>query len=262
MFVTIINDCRDGNTMGRQSIRIANLFPGAQIIPVGISNYVEIEAAGNLIDMLDASDGKEGVILVNSAPRQKKKWLNGTPFGYFKYKNVLVITTVDGYCLSLIKKLGLVKEIFLTDVKTVVTKVCELGKITEEERDRIAKTQFRSYDYMPRLARWLMDGIEIPHEVYSLEHVDDAPKAVWLIDNFGNAKTTVFPEEIGFEAGKTLQTKIGELTCYTQMKDVAVGTKALIIGSSGIGTKRFVEIIVLGGRAVDEFKLQTGQEIF
>ena len=258
MFVTIINDCTDGNTMGRQATRIATLFPHVAINMVGINNYVEIEAAGNLVDMLDASNGEEGVILVNSAPRHKKKWPNGTPFAYFRHGKTLVVTTIDGYCLSLVKKLGLVKEIMLTDVATVAYAMHEEGHIDKTLADQIATTQFRSYDYMPRLARWVEDGFVVPHEVYSVENVADVPQSVWLIDNFGNAKTTILPEEIGFKPGKKIKTKIGEFTCQTQMRDVAVGDSALIVGSSGIKDKRFVELIVLGGRAGEVYRLKPG----
>lgn len=262
MFVTIINDCRDGNTMGRQATRLATLFLGAQISTVGINDYVEIEAAGNLIDMLDAANGEEGIILLNAAPRHKKKWPNGTPFGYFRYKKTLVVTTIDGYALSLVKKLGLTKDIFITDVKTVVDAMFAAGHIDQQLHDQIATTQFRSFDYMPRLARWVMDGIDVPNNIYSLNEVEDVPQAIWLIDNFGNAKTTILPEEIDFKPSKKIKTKFGEIECFTQMRDVAVGTSALIIGSSGIKDKRFVELIVLGGRAVDKYNLSSGMNIF
>lgn len=248
--------------MGRQIIRLATLFPNAVVSSVGINNYKEIEAAGNLIDMLDAGNGEEGVVLVNAAPRQKKKWPNGTPFAYFWYKKTLVVITIDGYCLSLVKKLGLVKEVMLTDVPTVTSAMAAQNHIAKDLAEHIAKTQFRSFDYMPRLAKWVMEGYNVPHEIYSLDNIDDAPKAVWLIDNFGNAKTTLLPEEIGFEAGKKIQTKYGELTCHTRMKDVAIGDSAIIIGSSGIDETRFIELIVLGGRADETFHIESGSEIF
>lgn len=262
MFVTIINDCHDGNTMGRQTTRLATLFPNTYISTVGINNYTEIEAAGNLIDMLDASNGEEGVILVNAAPRHKKKWENGTPFGYFRYKKTLVVSTIDGEALSLVKKFGLTKEIYLTDIPTVAAALCESGHIDTTLRDQIIHTQFRSFNYMPRLARWVIDGISVPHTTYAIEEIPDAPKAIWLIDNFGNAKTTVTPQEIGFKAGREIVTKVGKFTCYDEMRDVAIGTPALIIGSSGIKNNRFVELIVMGERAVDTFNLKVGMELF
>ena len=262
MFVTIITDCRDANTTGRQATRLATLFPQTQITMAGIADFTEIEAAGNLIDMLDASEGEEGVILVNSAPRQKKKWPNGTPFGYFWYKKTLVVATIDGLALSLAKKLGLATEILVTDIPTVTESLVKKRIIIPDLAHQLVHTQFRSFDYMPRLAKWVMDGISIPSKVYNFTEVEDIGKSIWWIDNFGNAKTTVLPEEIGFEAGKKIMTKIGELTCYTRMKDVAVGTPAIIVGSSGVEGKRFVEIIVLGQRASDTFNLHVGQEIF
>src|SRR5688572_12965729 len=98
MFVTIINDCKDENAFGRQATKAAALF-GCSIVTVGVDS--DIEAAGNLIDCLDAGEGKEGVILVNVAPRHgdAKKWPNGTPFGYFLYKETLVVTSIDGLTL-------------------------------------------------------------------------------------------------------------------------------------------------------------------
>lgn len=260
MFVTVINDCHDGNTMGRQATRISTLF-GLNPSLVAINNYSELEAAGNIIDVLDASNGEEGVVLVNSAPRHKKKWPNGTPFGYFWYKKTLVVTTIDGLCLSLVKKLGLATEIMVTDVPTVVDYMIKEGHLDKELRDTIAKSQFRSYDYMPRLARWVMDGLEVPHEKYSISEVEDAPKAVWWVDNFGNCKTTLLPEDVGFEAGKTLKTKIGDIKCYIQLRDVPVREAAMTIGSSGIGKKRFLEIIVQGKSASDHFDVSVGSEI-
>ena len=68
MFVTIINDCKDSNTFGRQETRASLLF-NTHIATVGVEYGVTLEAAGNLIDILDASEGAKGVILVNIAPR-------------------------------------------------------------------------------------------------------------------------------------------------------------------------------------------------
>lgn len=260
MFVTIINDCSDGNTMGRQSTRVATIF-GITPSLIGINNYNELEAAGNLIDVLDATDGEEGVILVNSAPRHKKKWPNGTPFGYFNYKKTLIVSTIDGTCLSLAKKFGILQDIKLTDVPTVVDKMIKEEHLDASLRDTIAKSQFRSFDYMPRLAKWLVDGLDIPHEVYPISEVEDAPPSIWWIDNFGNAKTTLLPEEVGHESGKLVKMSFGEIKCFTQLREVPVGEAGLTIGSSGLGEKRFLEIVVQGKRAVDEFSLNVGQKL-
>lgn len=246
--------------MGRQATRISTLF-GLNPSLVAINNYSELEAAGNIIDVLDSSDGQNGVLLVNSAPRHKKKWPNGTPFAYFYYKKTLVATTIDGLCLSLVKKFGLVDEISLTDVPTVVDYMIKEGHLDPHLRDTIAKSQFRSFDYLPRLAKWIEDGLDIPHEKYLIEKVEDAPNAVWWVDNFGNCKTTLLREDVGFAPGKIIKTKFGEFKCYTQLRDVPVGEAALTIGSSGLHDKRFLEIIVQGKSAAEKFGIKVGSEI-
>jgi hypothetical protein len=114
---------------------------------------------------------------------------------------------------------------------------------------------------MPRLAKWLIDGIEVPHESYPISEVEDAPAAIWWIDNFGNAKTTLLPQEVGHEPGKSVKMAFGEIKCYHQLRDVPVGETGLTIGSSGLGDKRFLEIVVQGKKAVDEFSFKVGQEI-
>src|SRR5258706_13070123 len=179
MFITIINDCRDGNTMGRQATRAAVLFGGAPITTVGIG-WNELEGAGNLIDMLDGSDGQEGVILANVAPRhgRGKKWPNGTPFGYFYYGKTLIVATKAGQMLSLAKKFSVASSLRLTDVATVVDEMIKKGKLDSSLRERIVKSQFRSYDYMPSLAKWIMDGEEIPSENYSFSKAKHTPHSV------------------------------------------------------------------------------------
>lgn len=261
MFVTIINDCRDGNAFGRQATRAMALF-NSPVTTVGIEQD-ELEASGNLVDMLDASEGEEGVILVNVAPRhgRGKKWPNGTPFGYFTVGKTLIVASVDGVTLSLVKKLGLLKEFNLFDIPTVTQSMLESGDLTEAQKNHIINTQFRSYDFLPRVAAWLKDGKDVPSEVYPLENIPEAPKAIWFIDNFGNSKTSLFPEDIDFEDGKVVKTQIGELTCYNRLKDVPNGEAGLIIGSSGYGDKRFLEVVVQGKSAAKHFNLQVGTPI-
>ncbi|HSW97766.1 MAG TPA: SAM hydroxide adenosyltransferase [Candidatus Saccharimonadales bacterium] len=263
-FVTIINDCNSQNDFGRQATRIFRLFGSVPVITVGIQFGGTFEAAGNLIDMLDASDGEAGAILVNAAPRhgQAKKWPNGTPFGYFHYKKTLIVSTIDGYCLSLAKKIGILDDVYVTDLPTVIDEVIKQGQLPEDHRDFIVRTQFRSYEYMPRVAKWVSDGLTIPSEKYPLENIADIPKAVWLVDGFGNCKTTILPEEVGHEAGKMLKTKIGEFMCYERLKDVPNGEPAIIVGSSGFGKKRFLEVVVQGKSAAEKFNLVSGSEIF
>jgi S-adenosylmethionine hydrolase len=85
---------------------------------------------------------------------------------------------------------------------------------------------------------------------------------VWLVDNFGNCKTTILPEEIGFEEGKKIQTRFGMATQYRQLRSVPDGELALTIGSSGYGENRFVELVIQGKSASALLKIKVGDVIF
>ncbi len=267
MFVTIITDCSDSNALGRKMTRTASLF-GFAPIPVAIGNDFEslsdLEASGHLLDMLDAGLGNSGVILVNKAPRsgKAKKWSNGTPFGYFWYNQTLVVSSVDGFALSLVKKLGVVDSINVLDIPTVMNFAVENNLITRDNADYIVTTQFRSFEFLPRVAKWVFDKIEISSESLSMNEVPDAPNAVWFADVFGNLKTTLLPTDIGFENGKIIEFEnFGSITCYNRLKDVPNGETGLIVGSSGLGHQRFLEIVVQGNSAKVKFRSKVGQEL-
>lgn len=115
MFTTIITDCKADNEAGRQISRFNSLGLGPTNL-IGVDSSLDkdatIEAGGNLIDVLDASEGKEGVVVVNAAPRgNKKDGSNGTHFAYFYHKKTLVISTIKGNCLSLVKKLKISENV-------------------------------------------------------------------------------------------------------------------------------------------------------
>jgi hypothetical protein len=59
--------------------RLCTLFPGCSVQFVGVST--DYEAALNLVDIVDAYDGRHGVVLCNVARREgserKSKWPNG-----------------------------------------------------------------------------------------------------------------------------------------------------------------------------------------
>jgi len=267
MFITIITDCQDPNATGRQITRATALFQLPANL-VGISS--DIEAAGNIIDMLDASDGQPGIIMANIAPRHKdaKRWPNGTPFGYFWYKNTLIVSTVDGLTLSLVKKLKLTDAVQVFDIPTVADACKDLLTLYPEQSEYLKHTQFRSFEFMPRVAKWVWDKRNVPAEKTAIETFPDAGNKVWWIDSFGaaeyggNCKTTIFPEEVGFAVGKTYTIQgIGEITGYAKLKDVPDKTPALIVGSSGYNEHRFLEIVVQGENAAKKFNLNLGDDI-
>ena len=260
MFVTIINDCQDANAFGRQTARAIDLFVGP-VVPIGVHN--EMEAAGNIIDILDAGGKTDNVILVNVAPRngKAKKWPNGTPFGYFKVDKSLIVSSIDGYALSLIKKFGLATEIQVMDIPTVLAAMVEQNHIEPARQEYITNTQFRSFEFLPRAAHWITDGFNVPSTPYAITEVPDAPHAVWFVDNFGNCKTTMLPDDVEFAAGKKLQTNFGEITCYNRLKDVPDAETGIIIGSSGYKDKRFLEFVIQGQSAANKYNLKPGDPL-
>ncbi|MBD3238239.1 MAG: hypothetical protein GF332_01180 [Candidatus Moranbacteria bacterium] len=257
MIATIINDCRDDNALMRQVIRLSSLLQ-CPVNFCGVKN--DLEAAGNLIDCLDAYGDNQGLILVNVAPRdrQAKKWQNGTPFGCFFYKHILVVATIDGLTLSLVRKYNLVDEIQVVDTLEALKIMNKNGFLAKDLVNFINETQFRSYEFSPRLAAFLSKNKEIKAKKLNITEVATAPKAVWWIDNFGNCKTTLWQTELTKDDKNRIKLSIGSLPFKKALKDVPDGKGAVIQGSSGLGKKRFVEIVVQGGRAVDKYKISSG----
>lgn len=258
MNITIINDCRDANAVGRQVARATSLL-GGPVSFVGVSS--DLQASGNIIDILDALEENPGVLLVNVAPRngKAKKWKNGTPFGYFWYKNILVLASIDGLTLSLVKKFKLTKFITILDIPKTLSQLIAGGALSKKFKDSITRTQFRSYDFLPRVATFLVSGKKLPGTKLYIKDIQDAPPAIWWIDNFGNCKTTLLHEEVKNQ--NRFSKKFAELSYFARLKDVPDKRPAIISGSSGLGEKRFLEIVVQGGSAEKEFDISVGDAI-
>ncbi|NBX49973.1 hypothetical protein EBT25_08525 [bacterium] len=255
MFLTIITDCQDGNARARQETRYSVLFPGVNTSFIGVCS--DSEAAGNLIDVLDAAGDGEGVIAVNVAPRHKqaKKWPNGTPFGYFWHKKILVVCTIDGEVLSLVKKLGLADHVNVTDIRTVLS----FAEYSAEIVEHAAQSQFRSFDYLPRLARIVWDKHDVPSEKLMFTEIPDASAGVWWIDSFGNCKTTLLADEIDFVPYEKREIILNglaiEAACYRQLREVPDYKTGFTLGSSGYGDRRFVELVVQGTSAAMHYNI-------
>jgi hypothetical protein len=249
--VVYITDCRDDNTQGRLEARVATLFEDSNIVFVGVRD--DIEAAINLVDIIDAYDGLKGTILVNVARRDgaAKKWPNGTPFGHFKLGELDIFTTIDGYVLSLVQKL--LHHDITVDIYDIPTVVPHMQGLDHVHQERIINTQFRSFDYLPRLAAHVMAGEDLP-KTDQFKQVPIMPKAVCWVDSFGNLKTNVLPEEVNFEVGKNVVVRVSankqlRLPCYNRLKDIPDNVVAFTVGSSGLGDKRFLEIMQQGRSA-------------
>ncbi len=299
MQITIINDCCDENAKLRQISRAGSLIKSSSVIPrakglrewlagkiFGFSGNLdffsfendlnggvncfgvrgELEAAGFLVDTLDALEGREGIVLVNVAPRggKSKKWENGTPFGYFRYGKTLVFSSVDGLVLSLAKKLNMIGEFYLVDIASVLNSIDD-SVLDQETKDRIIKSQFRSFDFLPRFAAWVFENKKIPVEKYDLGEIAVMDHYIWFIDNFGNIKTTILKEEISSGKSRKVKLKIGNktqaLNFYDRLKDIPDGSVGLVVGSSGIGNDRFMEIIFRGGNAAKALGIKPEEKI-
>lgn len=255
MFISIITDCQDDNARVRQQTRYSVLFPQTAVNFVGVSS--DLEAAGNLIDVLDAAGDQEGIIAVNVAPRhgRAKKWPNGTPFGYFWYNKILIVCTIDGEVLSLMKKLDLGDHVNVTDIRTILP----MGNYPAEAVEFAASSQFRSFDYLPRLARIVWDEQDVPSEKMLFAEIPDVTTGVWWIDSFGNCKTTLLSSDVNFEPGAKREITLNGVeisaTCYKQLRDVPDGETGLILGSSGYGQQRFLELVIQGTSASKRYHI-------
>ncbi|HWZ65502.1 MAG TPA: hypothetical protein VNX65_01745 [Patescibacteria group bacterium] len=269
---TIINDCADGSARTRQELRFNTLF-GVRPTFLGVGSYSPIEAAGNLLDQLDvltkfplADKGRENIVLVNVAPRAedvKLKWDNGTPFCYFRIDNTLIVSTYEGHCLALARDLGIISEVQLLDVPTVTKAAVEWGGLSVEEAEKVNHSQFRSLEFLPLVAYWLWKGKPVPSKKQSLAELPSSKGQVWQIDNFDNVKTTLLPEDIKFKQSKQILLHNGEVaTCYRRLTDVPKYTTALTIGSSGYGTRRFLEVVIGGcGKAGSQHGFTIGSTV-
>lgn len=268
MFITVINDCHSGNEVGRQGTRLASLL-GSAITFVEVSSDFRTEstyeAAGNLVDVLDAAEDREGIVLLNVAPRGdvKKDGHNGTPFCYFRYQKVWVISTVKGYSLSLVKKLGLVDEISLMSVEEVTAWAVGRGLLAPRLEAYISSSQFRSFDFTPRVAHWLWEGKRVPGKKTGIDFVPDIPNCIWYVDAFGNGKTTWLASEVSVKPGERVRTNVGEFGFYRRLKDLPKGETGVYIGSSGIGDQRLLEIATqqVAGSAAKTLGIKLGDVV-
>lgn len=256
---TIITDCQDANARGRVTTRAAGLLQ-APVSFIGVAS--DLEAAGNIIDALDATTDLPSVVLANVAPRNgaAKQWPNGTPFGYFYYHHTLVIAAIDGAVLSLVKKLALTNTIHVFNISEVMEALTQHAFIDATAAQRITATQFRSFEFLPRAAAWLVEGYALPATPMALAAAADTPAAVWWVDNFGNCKTTLLADELTDELKNRLHQQYG-CGYYERLKDVPDGSLALVSGSSGLGERRFIEIVQQGGSAAQTLGLKSGDTV-
>lgn len=250
-------DCKDLNALTRLEARLTTLFESSPIHGVGIDT--DVEAAGCILDTLDALriGSKPAIIIGNLAPRSDKSHKNGAPFYVGHIDQTIIVATKT--CFSLLAKYKLIHFINETDVETVCKKF-----LPEEEALRIANSQFRSFEYVPRLARWAYEKEVIPATESEIMPLDQ--DQIWWVDNFGNCKTTITEPEIKeriVDNMVKLQINNTEVAFpfYQKLADVPKGELGIIIGSSGYGTVRFAEIVKQGASASAALKIVSGTKI-
>lgn len=266
----IFTDCDDKNARHRQSLRIQQLF-GVTPIITGVQS--DLDAAGQIVDALDATLNIEipgnkrqaTLILGNIAPRHGEVRLrekNGTRFGYFWKDSALVCTTLDGLTLSLAWRLAGVEDVHVFDNAKVLLWATTQGLVDIETAAYIRDTQFRSFEFLPRCARWLLDGRDVPSVTRRLAF--EVPGSlgqndcyVWQIDKFANAKTT-----IDLLVDKPDMRQTFGLPFYRYLSEVPDdGRPAWVVGSSGFGNRRFAEIVINGGHAAKLLGLKVGHNV-
>ena len=214
-----------------------------------------------LVDVLDASNGSPGFVFVNIAPRNgeaSEKWENGSPFGYLRYGDTRILATVDGYTLTLVRDILGLDWCTIFNIPEVVNIGVQQGFISKPSARDIPLSQFRSFDFLPRLAQLIVHEVALPTTQYSLCGAPSAFGRIWLLDNFGNAKTTLRPDQVDFNPGEKVLLAMGEVRCYCGLRQVSNGEPGLIIGSSGLEGQRFLELVIQGGSAARHFNLEVG----
>jgi hypothetical protein len=258
--ITIISDCFDENARGRQIARYNSLFPKIPVQLIWVKS--DIQAAGFLLDICDSFLDGNNLVVVNVAPRDgtSEKWENGTPFWYFMFDWHMILSSVDGYTLSLVKKLGLLKDFFLFDIPEVLEAAYENEEVGIEEKDYIAHTQFRSFEFLPRVAIWMAEeSFEIPQKRYNISEIADIGNRVWHIDNFGNCKTTILSSEFKKETISDL--RFQDLYFKKELRQLEAWEIAFVEGSSWFDLDRFIEIVKNSGDSWDSLNLYIGDEI-
>ena len=258
----VISDCRDDNARVRVTTRVAALFPNINVDFIGVQN--DIEAAGCLVDVIDAALGRPVLILVNVAPRNGKHHRkNGSPFGYIQVGKAHIFGTMDGLSFSLLGYVAPQRGVRVYDTDEVV----KYFGIPNELQEHIATSQFRSYEFLPRLAAHVLVGKRLHGKLqYPSDQEQLAAPTVWWVDVFGNAKLTVTAAQIGFTPGALVGIKIGKkkvlVKCYERLPDIPLGELGLTVGSSGFGVNRWLELMIKRGDAARALNLKIGQTVF
>ncbi len=268
--VVIDDSGKDDNGRIRVRARLSRLLPGVQLVgTIGVDNDVEV--ALNILDILDAVASPwlpdqpkvneiTHLVIANIARRTGSN-NHCVTFGYVRFRNVLIITTLSGHELSLLKKLWLKEGVIRSlDISEVIRWAFTEQLIGCEFGGHINKSQFRTFDFVPLLALWLLSGKdkELPSTYLSWENVPDLDSCFAWVDRYGNSKTTI-PARPWLKLALDHPTLGKErFLCNPTLASVPDNEVGVTRGSSGYWGIRLAEVVKKGGSAADLYDLTTG----
>lgn len=225
--------------------------------------------------MIDSFLDGNHLVIVNVAPRQgnverkdfssqgfssQGEQKNGASFWYFEYDWHTIFSTVDGYVLSLVKKLQILKHFFIWDIPTVLEEALVAEEVSEEEKEHIMNSQFRSFEFLPRMAIWMAEeSFEIPTKRYNIEEIPDIWNKIWHIDNFWNCKTTILASE--FKKEQITDPRFEDIKYKKHLNHVKKDEMAFTIWSSWFDLERFIEIVKWGWDSSDALDIYIWDEV-
>ena len=222
-----------------QSVRAeSDRIEDFKCVPVRPFNTVE---AGFILNQLTQEPLPENsFIYLNAAPRRDntdaREENTGEELVLAEVEGVPVVATASGYSLSFVE--DRIDRIFGLDVDS-------------------HGSQSRSRDIFPEAVARVMDvDPEVIDREIDLEIPDPPENSIAYIDGFGSLKTTLRRSDAGFEEGDRIKVKLDNRELVVRYRDgifsVKEGEAVLAPGSSG-GEDPFLEIVVRGGSAEEEF---------
>lgn len=255
--INIVSDC-GGQAMSRMMTRYHALHPDAKCIPYESASL--LEAAGNIVDAIDALAWRAGAIVCNSAPRRAARATNGSAIVYVRLGQTIIVSTVG--VLGLLKKL-------VPELTAQAVNVDTFIKNLNVDRHTF---NFRGLEVIPFILRSLRDGddmntVSTPHTTFP-----KVEPCVWLVDiiegRLTNLKLSILQTEVPwFSSGNKVLIQFGDqsvrqLTCYDRLTDIPDDEPGIYEGSSGFNTRRFLEVAIMGGSAAITYNVpQSGTQV-
>lgn len=268
----IDDSSRDQNAKMRITARLGRYFSESKVEGFGVNN--SIEASLFLLDLMDglvnpllparsvSSEKYSAGIIVNSARRKGNNNHNIT-FGKVVVDDVLIITTLGGYELSLLKKFQILPEgIWAYDIPKVLEWAVESKLITPNYAIFLNETQFRTFELAPLLLLWESLSLSgLSDCCNTVKEIPDLNNRIVFSDIYGNLKTSEF-SVYPIDYDRDFYLKIGDeergvIKSYSQLSEIPDGELGLNLwGSSGFNNLRLVELNVKGGSAKDFLKVE------